>query len=87
MNNLTIEQRARIFQTAPEGYDWAAMDECFEWWAYDDKPLMVLFYMVWWPFGDADGWRLYDLDDIEIDWRHSLVTRPTDEEINSFNQK
>lgn len=82
MNNLSIEQRARIFQAAPEGYDWAAMDESYLWCAYENCPRIDLTSSTWCghcvPLIGLDGFKVY--------WQQSLVTRPTDEELETLKK-
>lgn len=84
MNNLSIEQRARIFQNAPEGYDWAAMDGTYLWCAYKKRPYMDSDSSMWWPQRYDDFIDLPGLEDIKIEWQQSRVTRPTNEELKTL---
>ena len=103
MNNLTIEQRNRIFKYAPEGYDWSAKSSSQLWRAFNKRPHRCFFIDSITGLSDNEGfWDAFIDDpaekpptpgkpigcftDISVSWIDSLITRPTDEELETLKK-
>jgi len=83
MNKVTIEDRIRIFKHVPAAYNWAAKDEDGRWFCFLEKPMMLTHYPMWWH---VTALQLHNdaAHGVSIDWRESLITRPTNEEIKNI---
>lgn len=75
MSKLTNEEIAKIFETVPQVYKWAAMDKDGQWYAFMERPCKNEYIDLW------HGGHYWKIDknitsQLKVEWAESLVKRP-----------